>query len=355
MSSSASPVPGDPVVLADRPDGTVVGLGGVVAKAHPPVAESEMGVYADQLALRLRIAAHPRLDGILLPPLASDGAQATAAEDLHPQRLKDGRLASLWPRGTAVDPDAPEAAPWEAAGILLGRLHSVPPDALADVRSSTAPGALPMMRGPAKAARALKRMRVALGRGATLGLALAEAADAVEHAWSTLPAWCRAEERPPPSHTGILCHGDFHLGQLVRHPAPDGPWQLIDVDDLGLGDPAWDLARPAAWYAAGLLPAETWQSFLDAYQSQTGTGAIDPWLRLDAPARALTAQTAALAVAKAHTAGRPLDEAEAACTEACARIAGLEGGTSGARTPIGTTAHTHTTSAVTGPPDGEGA
>ena len=65
-----------------------------------------------------------------------------------------------------------------------------------------------------------------------------------------------------------LCHGDLHLGQLVRHPAPHGPWRLIDVDDLGLGDPAWDLARPAAWYAAGLLPPGRLDRFLGAYRAR---------------------------------------------------------------------------------------
>jgi hypothetical protein len=248
-------------------------------------------------------------------------------------RLACGRLATLWPRGTAVAKDAPEDAPWQAAGALLARLHSVPPDVLTDAMKVALPGPLPPMRGPAKAAHALRRMRAAMGPGAVSrsgpshahSPALAEAADAVERAWSTLPAWCREEAPPPPSHTGILCHGDFHLGQLVRHPAPDGPWQLIDVDDLGLGDPAWDLARPAAWYAAGLLPADSWNSFLRAYQTQAGMPEADLWHRLDAPARTLTAQTAALAVAKAHAAQRPLDEAETACAQACARIAGLEG------------------------------
>ena len=318
-AAASSAAQAGPVVLADRPDGTVVACGDVVAKAHPPVPQPEIEAYADQLTVRLRIAAHSRLAGILLPPLSSGGVPSVSP---RPEPLPDGRLASLWPRGTPVAPDAPEAAPWEAAGLLLGRLHSVPPDAIADASASSLPGALPPMRGPVKAARALARMREALGTGDTLGLEIAEAADAVEHAWSTLPAWCRAEERPPPSHTGTLCHGDFHLGQLVRHPAPDGPWQLIDVDDLGHGDPAWDLARPAAWYAVGLLPAASWETFLAAYQTQTGTSGIDPWPRLDAPARALTVQTAALAVAKAHTARRPLDDAEEACTQACARIAG---------------------------------
>lgn len=336
-------------MLADRPDGTVVGLGAVVAKAHPPSASgAEAEEAVRELTVRLRTAAHPRLAGILLPPLGPPGHPV-------PRRLEDGRLATVWPRGTAVDPDAPEAAPWEAAGMLLARLHSVPPRAL----TGALPGPLPVMRGPAKAARAMRRMRAATGGGPlrTAGAApaadapadaLAGAVEAVEYAWATLPAWCRAEEPPPPTRGGTLCHGDFHLGQLVAHPGPDGPWHLIDIDDLGLGDPAWDLARPAAWYAAGLLHADSWNAFLRAYQKGTGTSAYDPWPRLDAPARALTVQTAALAVAKAHEAGRPLDEAEAACAEACARIGRIARAEEASAAPAPISGNTSTTSAVTG-------
>jgi hypothetical protein len=368
----------EPVVLADRPDGTVVGVGGIVAKAHPPVPQGDSGrgcgsrgsagspdpadagdpadpadrvdlADLDELAVRLRIAAHPLLTGILLPPLTTVGASAGEHPYMRPPHLYDGRPATLWPRGRPVDPDAPEAAPWEAAGTLLARLHSVSTEAL----GAQLPRAVPPMRGPRKAARALKRMRAALARRDATGApppALKDAASAVEAAWANLPAWCRDEHSADrPSPVSALCHGDFHLGQLVRHPADGGDWQLIDVDDMGLGDPAWDLARPAAWFATGLLPAESWQRFLYAYESTAygstaygsaahesaayesaaetstvgplgaGPGTWPP--RLDAAARALTVQTAALAVAKAHNARRPLDEAETACAEACRRIA----------------------------------
>ncbi|PGH51338.1 phosphotransferase family protein, partial [Streptomyces sp. Ru87] len=119
-----------------------------------------------------------------------------------------------------------------------------------------------------------------------------------------------------------LCHGDLHLGQLVRCP----DWLLIDVDDLGLGDPAWDLARPAAWYAAGLLGPDEWSRFLGAYRAAGGPAVPahgDPWPRLDVPARALTVQSAAIALAKAAASGRGPDEAEAALVDACVRIAQL--------------------------------
>ncbi|MEV6316893.1 aminoglycoside phosphotransferase family protein [Streptomyces sp. NPDC051776] len=339
----------EPVVLADRPDGTVVRIGDIVSKAHAP------GIDPTALTARLHVAAHPRLHGVLLPPLpvSRDGGLLG--------RLHDGRAASLWPSGRPVAPDDPAAAPWEEAAVLLARLHSTPLAELA------LPGSVPPMCGPAKAARAMARLRVASVSPA--------ARDAVEGAWHGLPPWARDEAPagaaaaphagcvgnaridlaavdrdavdsgvdpaevavaahgaavdPAAVDRGALCHGDWHLGQLVRHPDPDGPWLLIDVDDLGLGDPAWDLARPAAWFAAGLLAPDVWQRFLDAYRSAGGPAVRsegDPWPQLDVPARALTVQTAALALVRAAAEGRVPDEDEMALVEACARIADLGSG-----------------------------
>ncbi|MEV5546977.1 aminoglycoside phosphotransferase family protein [Streptomyces sp. NPDC052309] len=271
--------------LADRPDATVVRHAGTVAKAHASDTDRA------ELALRVTAAAH--LPGILVPPLG------TTPVDLH------GRCVTYWPYGTPVDPDDPDAAPWEAAAGLLARLHRAP-----------APVTLPPMRGPAKAARAIAGLRA--------GAADHPGTAPVLRAWAALPAWARGEAAMPDTTT--LCHGDLHLGQLVRHPAPDGPWLLIDVDDLGSGVPAWDLARPAAWYACGLLPPDEWTRFLSAYRAAGGPAVPpdgEPWPALDVPARALTAQTAARAVTKAVAAGRSLDEVELSLVDACARMASV--------------------------------
>ncbi|MEU6252941.1 aminoglycoside phosphotransferase family protein [Streptomyces sp. NPDC047043] len=273
--------------LADRPDATVVRHANTVAKAHAP------DTPPTDLTSRLTTATH--LPGILLPPITQ------APVDLH------GRLVTFWPYGTPVDPENPDAAPWEAAATLLARLHNTP--------LPTLPTALPPMRGPAKAARAVARLETAGSHPAV---------PPVLRAWKTLPAWARAETPMPDTTT--LCHGDLHLGQLVRHPTPDGPWLLIDVDDLGTGIPAWDLARPAAWYACGLLPPDEWTRFLTAYRAAGGPAVPadgDPWPALDIPARALTVQTAARAIAKAVAEDRPLDEVELSMIGACARIGSL--------------------------------
>ncbi|WP_031507660.1 aminoglycoside phosphotransferase family protein [Streptomyces megasporus] len=311
-----------PEVLARRSDATVVRGGSTVAKAHAPDGDPA------HLAARLRVAAHPLLRHVLLAPLphprpaapnsdsgppaepAVEPAAEPAAEPEGPllDVLPDGRPVSLWPYGEPVDPEAPEAAPWEAVGALLARLHTVPVAEL--------PGPIPPARGPAKAARAVELLRRDARRTA--------ASRTVEAAWTSLPDRVRDAGSEPGA--GALCHGDPHLGQLVRHPAPHGPWLLIDVDDLGLGDPAWDLARPAAWFAVGLLPPAAFGRFLDAYRGAGGPalpdGAEDPWPWLDGPARALTVQMAARALAKAAAAGRPPDEVEQALVDTCSRIAG---------------------------------
>ncbi|MBD9728601.1 aminoglycoside phosphotransferase family protein [Streptomyces caniscabiei] len=272
-------------VLAERADGTVVRHADTVAKAHAP------GTDPTRLALRLTVAAsHPE---ILLAPLD------TTPTPLH------GRLVTFWPYGTPVDPDTPEAAPWEEAATLLARLH----------RQTPTPG-LPPMRGPAKAARAVARLEAAAPDH--------PATASVLRAWRTLPAWARSEAPMPDTTT--VCHGDLHLGQLVRRPATTGPWRLIDVDDLGVGVPAWDLARPAAWYACGLLHPDEWIRFLTAYRTAGGPAVPvdgDPWPQLDVVARALTVQTAALAIAKSTTAGHPLDEAQQSVVDACDRMGSI--------------------------------
>ncbi len=287
------------VVLGHRTDELVVRAGEVVVKAHAP------GVRL--AGLRRRLALAERMPGVMVTPSA-------AAEF-------GGRTVTLWPAGAGLrEADLPDVD-WAAIGSLLAALHG-----------ACAPAGLPGCVAPARVGRA--RERLLAGPHAA-----SRRARAVIGALATVPAWMygAAAARGPrdaaprqPRHPReprgdggrdhrphTLVHGDFHLGQLVRHR---GALRLIDIDDIGLGDPAWDLARPAAWFAAGVLDPAEWAALVAGYRAGGGPAippAGDPWPVLDPFARALTAQIAALAVVNGD-----LDVAETyvAC---CRRIAAM--------------------------------
>jgi aminoglycoside phosphotransferase (APT) family kinase protein len=292
---------GPPVVVSRRDDRLIVRCGEVVLKAHANTADPE------RLAARLRFAARPALRPVLLAPLELAPAPMPApapAPGTYAVRI-GAHQVSAWPTGVNLGAQDADDAPWEQAGVLLARLHRVPvgPTDLAE---------LP----PATVLRRLTDRVTRLRRHAGHPLV-----DPVLAAWATLtepsplspplpalspPALSGSTlsgSTPPPAairagRPTTVIHGDWHFGQLVALPAAG--WRIIDVDDLGLGDPAWDLARPAAWFATGLLPVELWARFLDAYTSCGGpavTEPDDPWAALDLPARALTVEYAATAVA----------------------------------------------------------
>lgn len=125
--------------------------------------------------------------------------------------------------------------------------------------------------------------------------------------------------RGPGAGTNSLLHGDFHFGQLVQDQTG---WLLIDADDAGAGPAAWDLGRPAAWFAWGLIDAGEFGAFVDAYLAAGGSGctAEDPWRELDAPARAITVVTALLHLARSEP-SRTRDELGAVALESCRRMA----------------------------------
>ncbi|GAA3069238.1 phosphotransferase family protein [Streptosporangium carneum] len=276
-------------VVPTRPDVIIVRAGAVVVKAHAPGADRA------PLAERMRAVGRRALYGIMLEPVTEE---VGVVED---------RLVTVWPAGTPVDHSAPDAAPWEAAARLLARLHTVPVGALPP---------LPPAGGPARVAAMVARLRGDSAAALVVRRALAcLPGAALGRAWNPLPTPAHGS-----SGRGSLTHGDWHMGQLVRIR---GEWILIDVDDLGVGDPAWDLARPAAWFAAGLLDPEVWHRFLAAYRAEGGqaVGADgDPWERLNLPAQAMTVQLTAAAVANAEREGRPLDEVEQVLVDTCQRI-----------------------------------
>jgi hypothetical protein len=322
-----------PVVVSTRPDRLVVRFGGVVLKVHAP------GADPTALAARLAIAADPGLGDVMLAPVPIPGATlAGVAAQVAAQAGgrtggrsggRGGQFVSAWPAGAALGPDDVDDVPWEDAAVLLARLHS--PSALAaatrSARASTG-GAVPRARPRRRLDRALRRLD-----------ALDDPwAREVLRAYATLPSWVR-RSGVRPGGTATLIHGDWHLGQLLRPPA--GSWRIIDVDDVGVGDPAWDLARPAAWYAAGLLAPQAWERLLHGYLAAGGSalgadadadaGGGRAWAALDGPARALAVQYAAIALTErgsggaaepgGEPGGEPRDPTAKAFLDCCRRMA----------------------------------
>lgn len=246
--------------------------GDVVVKVHRP------GTDPHDLATRLRLASD-LVDGPLLAPLRTD-----------PERF-GSRWRTYWPR---VEPAASDSESWAAAGRLLAALHRIPVDEHMRSLQHGAPQRL---------------------RRAVYGLRRHEPVVEITRAASALPhaSWMPGRECRPVT----LVHGGWHLGQLGRRE--DGTWTLFDIDDLGVGDPAWDLARPAGFWAAGLLDDDDWRAFVDAYRAAGGPAIddSDAWPVLEPFARAAVVHAAATGVAHGRDGWKQdLLEAE------CARIAG---------------------------------
>ena len=231
-------------------------------------------VYRIDLRLRDEEKRKMSLAARALPPAQATRLAATRAalqgaggEAIVPPvagtNLRQGFLLEPWLQLTTFAPDSFAHA--REAGALLARLHALP--APADLRriSSGLPGDLSE----------LFAVDAALGRRP------------------------RAAPHPDPERL-VFCHGDFHPDQVAR--LADGSWLLMDLDLVGAGDPAADIACWAAdWIiesGRADLEAAT-ATLLDGYREAGGR----------APARTrLAAFTAAELVCRAGSSLRRLEE-----------------------------------------------
>lgn len=254
-----------PRLVRTRSGGRLYFFADLVVKVHRPTVD------VGELTCRLAYCRAP-----LLAPL--DSIPRLLFVDGPDQRPAP---VTCWPLVEVLSPDL--TPPWTEAARLLAGVHQTP---------ITTP--LPGHGWPVRLARAVA---LAPPEWADLGRSL------LHHV--------RGRREPP-----RLLHGDWHLGQLGRIGAD---WCLLDPEDLGLGDPAWDLARPAGFWAADLLSDADWQGFLDGYRAAGGIAipaAGDPWQVLDLPARC------AVYVAAVHPEAFSQDTAQA-LAEACRRMAQL--------------------------------
>ena len=125
----------------------------------------------------------------------------------------------------------------------------------------------------------------------------------------------------------VWTHGDFHLGQIVFVKDNDRTNAMfIDVDTMCVSIPEWDLARPAALFASGILPPDAWQCFIESYGKNISNHEFNQknlWSRLDIPAKVMVVKLATSAVNRAIQTKEDLDDSEIQLIETCNAISSV--------------------------------
>lgn len=214
----------------------------VIVTKHPA------GTVEVELAARLAAASEDPVRKVFVTPLAK-----------VPIAAPDGCLITLAPRADSLPEGTPP--PWREAGVLLAKLHAAP-----------IPDDLPEHGGRQQFAAAVAEAGAMHQGGATDILR--------ELGRNLLLSWPETPVRP------AVVHGTFDLGRLARLPGTE-MWLLSHPFTLGRGDAAWDIAGPAALWAAGLLNEASWFEFVGGYASAGGRthGEGQAWPGLEHPAQ----------------------------------------------------------------------
>lgn len=282
----AAVTPATRVRWVEAPSGARLAfVAGLVVKLHHRDTDEE------DLTSRLAAVSRGPLEAVFVPPIASTTSRAP-----------DGSITSVWPEVPVLT--AEDQIPWSEAGRLLAHLHRLkPPPTLLRLTSANRLG---------RAVERAKALSDGPDRDLLVGLGERLLREVAEVASERGPAQRHTAEPSVPQAVSAA-HGDFHLGQLGLW---QGGWRLLDIDDLGVGDPAWDLARPAGFWAAGLVPDGGWEDFLDGYRDAAGPAVPaqgDPWPPLDLPARCAVHVAAVRVLARTVHSDLTADALLAAC------------------------------------------
>ncbi len=284
--------------LAKTSRSTVLQHDSVIAKCH---------FAADNMMLseKIRTIQEPDFQSIFLQPHRSS---------YHCQNDKFG--ISYWPEAERISPDKLTNAFWSEIGALLAKLHSTP------IKNSN-------LRFPTELFSNFTQVNEKIANSfayCSVNPKHKKHLKKINQAWISILTHKNFHKvvkdirlRPK-----VWSHGDFHLGQIVfikSHGTTTA--RFIDFDTFCCSIPEWDLARPAALFAAGILPAHLWNSFIVSYAGDKFNHKLNEnklWSKLDIPAKVMTVNLATIAVNRATLTDENLEDSELQLIETCKAI-----------------------------------
>ena len=290
--------PEDIATLSKTSKSTVLRHESIVAKCH-------FEVDKDNLYERIRTIQESEFQSIFLQPNLPTYHYQNEKVDI-----------SYWPEAERLSPNKLTKSIWSEIGILLAKLHSTP---LKKIE----------LRFPSELFKIFSDINEKLQRcnkQCAAGSKHRTQLKIIYQAWISILTHKNFHKvvkdirlRPK-----VWSHGDFHLGQIVFiKDQENSSARFIDIDTICHSIPEWDLARPSALFAAGILPAPLWRSFIESYfelgLKQTLNEKI-LWSNLDMPAKVMTIKLACLALNRATLADEQLEDTEMQLIETCKAI-----------------------------------